>query len=247
MPKPKRPGIYLIVNPVEDKLYVGSSVNLGRRLYDHQRNLDRGKHSNWELQRAYNKGHPLLISGVIIPDDAIPTKVEQMLLDDLFKSGRLYNIPRDATAPTLGLKSSPETRLKVSLAGKGRKNTPETIEKMRVASIGRNLGMIHSAETRAKKSLQSKGKVHTEESKRNFRLAAIGRKPSVECLQKAAEAKTNSGLPLNICGNIYRSAGEASKITGVQKDTVYYRVNSRSVKFADWQYVEQNKTKVERP
>ena len=48
-------GIYLIKNIVNNKIYVGSSVNLNDRNYKHFWMLRKGIHDNNHLQNSYNK------------------------------------------------------------------------------------------------------------------------------------------------------------------------------------------------
>ena len=48
-------GIYEIVNNISDKKYIGSSLNIEKRLYRHKNDLKNGKHVNIHLQREYNK------------------------------------------------------------------------------------------------------------------------------------------------------------------------------------------------
>jgi group I intron endonuclease len=48
-------GIYKITNIVTNKLYVGSSIDIKRRKYEHIRLLKNNKHNNIHLQNAYNK------------------------------------------------------------------------------------------------------------------------------------------------------------------------------------------------
>jgi len=48
-------GIYAIKNLVNGKTYVGQTVDLNRRLYDHKRCLKKDMHHNIYLQREYNK------------------------------------------------------------------------------------------------------------------------------------------------------------------------------------------------
>jgi hypothetical protein len=48
-------GIYLIKNIVNNKIYVGSSVNLNNRNYKHFWMLRKGIHDNNHLQNSYNK------------------------------------------------------------------------------------------------------------------------------------------------------------------------------------------------
>ncbi len=52
---PKVPGIYQIRNIIDNKIYVGSAINIYSRNYNHFRDLKRQKHHNAYLQRAYNK------------------------------------------------------------------------------------------------------------------------------------------------------------------------------------------------
>lgn len=48
-------GIYLIKNLVNEKIYVGSSVNLFNRYKEHFRLLKKGTHHNYYLQQSWNK------------------------------------------------------------------------------------------------------------------------------------------------------------------------------------------------
>lgn len=52
---PKKSGIYQIRNLVNGKIYVGSSINLRKRMKDHFRDLRNNRHANQHLQKAYNK------------------------------------------------------------------------------------------------------------------------------------------------------------------------------------------------
>lgn len=46
-------GIYQIYNPINNKRYIGSSINVERRLKEHLRNLEKNRHCNDHLQSAY--------------------------------------------------------------------------------------------------------------------------------------------------------------------------------------------------
>lgn len=48
-------GIYKITNLINNKIYIGSSKNLTRRLKNHFSSLKRNKHGNSHLQFSYNK------------------------------------------------------------------------------------------------------------------------------------------------------------------------------------------------
>ena len=49
------PGIYKIVNILNNKLYLGSTINLKKRWHNHYRGLKAGKGINKILQNAWNK------------------------------------------------------------------------------------------------------------------------------------------------------------------------------------------------
>lgn len=49
------PGIYIIRNLINNKVYVGQTKNVYKRLVHHKHELNNNKHSNSHLQRAINK------------------------------------------------------------------------------------------------------------------------------------------------------------------------------------------------
>lgn len=51
----KKPGIYCIENTINKKCYIGSSLNVSQRLYDHRKTLRKNIHYNGRLQNAWNK------------------------------------------------------------------------------------------------------------------------------------------------------------------------------------------------
>src|SRR5258708_6992319 len=55
LPISKKPGVYAIVNTVNGKAYVGSSLCMRGRLLAHRSCLRRGVHENEYLKRAWNK------------------------------------------------------------------------------------------------------------------------------------------------------------------------------------------------
>ena len=48
-------GIYMIINLINGKKYIGSSINIRHRLWGHRATLRHNKHYNNLLQRAWNK------------------------------------------------------------------------------------------------------------------------------------------------------------------------------------------------
>lgn len=48
-------GVYMIVNAINGKRYIGSSNNIKRRLKEHRQHLKSGTHDNQHLQSSYNQ------------------------------------------------------------------------------------------------------------------------------------------------------------------------------------------------
>lgn len=48
-------GIYKILNKINNKFYIGSSINIRKRFKEHERCLKLGIHSNKHLQSAWDK------------------------------------------------------------------------------------------------------------------------------------------------------------------------------------------------
>ena len=48
-------GVYKITNQANDKMYVGSAIDLMNRWYKHKSQLNKNKHHSIKLQRAWNK------------------------------------------------------------------------------------------------------------------------------------------------------------------------------------------------
>ena len=77
--------IYKITNIVNNKIYIGSSVNYRKRWHDHVYQLNKNIHSNKHLQNAWNKYGEINFKFDIIEncDDDKKYKREQYYLDNL--------------------------------------------------------------------------------------------------------------------------------------------------------------------
>lgn len=125
-------GIYVIQNIVNNKIYIGSSVNMHKRRISHYNCLRRGVHNNVKLQNAFNKyGESNFTFSVIecIKDKSNLIEREQVWLD-FFKPE--YNICPSANK----LIVSEETKLRLSLSHIGNKHTEESKKKIGAASKG---------------------------------------------------------------------------------------------------------------
>lgn len=138
-------GIYQIRNIQNGCVYVGSSLDIDKRLMEHRRLLRHGKHGNVKLQRAWDKygWHSFEFLTVEEVEDAnflLPREQFWIWRTCAWLYG--YNIC-ETPQNTAGMKFTAESKAKMSAAKKGKPSnrlgmtcSPEHIEKMRLARIG---------------------------------------------------------------------------------------------------------------
>lgn len=95
-------GIYKIINKVNGKYYVGSSVDIPSRRNQHLRMLDKNRHTNVHLQNAWNKYGKELFHFVVVElllESELLTR-EQFYLDECKSNpDSNYNLTYSSTAP----------------------------------------------------------------------------------------------------------------------------------------------------
>ena len=156
-------GIYTITNIVNSRIYVGSAVNIDKRLKEHRWALRKKCHCNIYLQRAWDKSGEVnfVFEEYLSCDIKDLIFFEQITIDKMVKTyGRknVYNMCLTAGS-TLGRMHSEESKIKIGLSSKGRWT-----------------GKHHTDETRKKMSIASKGKKMTPEGKMKISIANKGRK-----------------------------------------------------------------------
>jgi hypothetical protein len=117
-------GIYKITTLHNNKIYIGSSIFLRNRKYNHFSRLKANKHANQHLQRVYNKyGRQNIKFEYLfncINEDLM--ELEQLVMDELKPH---YNMQKIAGGSALGLKRTKETCEKISNALNGKKLSEE--------------------------------------------------------------------------------------------------------------------------
>ena len=185
-------GIYQIRNVVNEKVYVGSSVNLINRRAEHFRQLRKNMHHNIKLQYSYNKhGESSFVFEVVEfvdkPEDLIPR--EQHWIDKLEAVNKGYNICPTA-GNTLGFYPSEESRRKMSEARKGQKLSPEQVEKLRIMNSGKGnpmYGRHHTEKTKRQMSLIRKGINTYGENPRAIPIICLTDGKKFDCIQRCIE------------------------------------------------------------
>jgi group I intron endonuclease len=151
-------GIYQILNTLNNKRYIGSTVCFENRFADHQRSLEKNEHGNRYLQNAWNKyGKEAFEFNVLLYCD-----VENLLFYEqrAIDTWGNYNICKYASS-TLGTKRTPEVRKKMSEGQKGKTIPYEQRQKISAALKGLtpwNRGIPRTQEERRKMSRALKGK-----------------------------------------------------------------------------------------
>jgi len=168
-------GIYKISNKINNKNYIGSTVNLYRRKNEHLTKLRKNTHYNAYLQNSFNKYEEENFEFTILDlvyDLTLLVEKEQYWMDfyesNVKEMG--YNI-RIKAESNVFLTMSEGSKNKCSIANKNREVSEETRQKLSIANTGKK--HIKSEATREKLSIANKGKVFSKESKDKMSIARI--------------------------------------------------------------------------
>ena len=196
-----KPGIYKITCIPTQKVYIGQSINVKKRIAAHRSDLKANRHVNDYLQNVVNKYgiENFKFQAIEFPEDTSPenlTTREQYWIDffDSMNPERGFNL-REAG---IGTNPTEETRKKMSEAAKRKPPiSEETKQKLR-GRVPHNKGKSPSEETKQKlreARARQTPHVHTEEERQKMREAAkgnkkgLGKKHTEETKRKISEAK----------------------------------------------------------
>lgn len=157
-------GVYEILNMVNGKKYVGSSIDIEKRWREHRHHLNKGAHANSHLQRAWDKYESKAFTFRVIEQvDGVQSLVqrEQWWLDKARASRtQTYNVGDSVDCPTRGIQFNAERKAEMSIRSKQLWEDPEYRTKTTAAHIGR----VVSEETRRKMSEAQKGRKPTAQA-----------------------------------------------------------------------------------
>jgi len=213
----KNIGVYKIINKIDGKIYIGSSLDLKRRFKEHKSHLKRDKHCNRYLQRAWNKYGEDNFEFIILNSfesieckDLLILEQEQIDLFKSYDSSLGYNLSKTADRNSgwhmtesakqkireknsgvlnyfFGKHHTNEVKQLISKVHKGKIISQEHRDSISRVNKGCKRGIV-SIETRQKISLANKGKVRDEETKLKLSLSSIGKNHSEETKEKIRTA-----------------------------------------------------------
>lgn len=230
-------GIYLIKNKINNKLYIGKSMNLLKRKREHLNKLRNNKHENSKLQNAFNKyGEENFLFEILIKDESLSENelydLERIYTYLFDTKDRGYNLCYGGKGGSTGWKASELQRLIRSFNSTGANNpfynkkvTPENRKKM-TEGLRK---VVKTQQYRNKMSEVMKGRKFTEEHSRNKSKAQTGGKNPIarKCI---------------VDGVVYECVKDVAKYYGIPQNTASYRLKSKT--FENWQYIDEGFNRV---
>ncbi len=193
-------GVYEIRNKVNGKTYIGSAVDMAKRLYEHFRRLRRNEHENPRLQNAFNKyGEAAFVWSPVeeVADVSLLVPKEQAIID---ARRPFYNICRTAGS-RLGTRHTEATKAKIRTAKTGVRPTDGTRRKMSAAQMGRRHPEEVCAKISAARVGQGNGmfgKLHSADALAKIKAASVSRRNTPETLAALAKGHGwNRGIPFS--------------------------------------------------
>lgn len=189
-------GVYKILNKVNGKFYIGSSIDIEKRFKSHRTQLNRGIHNNTYLQNAWDKygenNFDFLILEIVDDIDILRDRETHYLQTTKCTDHNVgYNLLNNANVG-LGVSASKEVREKISKAcsgtkngNYGRKHTSQELERMYINRWGKDYkkkprkpyqrkSIDEIKLSRKRQSEKMRGRVVTEETRQKIARSRLG-------------------------------------------------------------------------
>ncbi|QDB71124.1 I-TevI-like homing endonuclease [Serratia phage Moabite] len=258
-------GVYILSFSNKPISYIGSSVNVYKRLKEHLNDLASNRHCNGKLQTFYNlhKDDPVVrIKAQVIrtTETLTPFWLENEALNYVKRKQAVFNIGDTAELPKLGVKASDETRRKQSLAKMGKVASDETKRKMSEVRKGRPNSEEHirNTATAISKAIMGDGIKYPSASEcariLGINQSSVTRRlvnknypgwymigsehdPDVKSGKKVETVSINSDKTgYRVDGKIYFTSTEVGEVYNVSSSTVIRR--AQDDRFPNWEKIE---------
>lgn len=243
--------LYIILNTISNKFYLGSTENLKVRKAKHFRDLKNGKHHSVILQRAWNKYGESAFEFIIIETTTDYKEREDYLLKNIIDLKDSYNVARGYGGGDL-ISNHPNRDVLISNAidvlrrakrperkyGEDNPNWRGGISKSKCNICGKEIrGHNNFCSSCYFKQRDINGE------KNPF----FGKKHTKETIEKLKNRELNyypsHSKKINIKGEVYSSFKEAERKIGVKAATIAYRCKSNNILFKDYNIVGEEKNK----
>jgi group I intron endonuclease len=229
-------GIYKITNLINEKVYIGQSINIEKRFisYKNLRNCKRQKKIYASLNFYGIENHTFeIIKECCIKELNYYERHYQEYYNVLGDLG--LNLKYTKTNDKSGSLSD-ETRKKISEFQKGRKHSEETKEKMSQSQKGK----IFSEDTRKKLSESATGRKLTEETRKKLSEKRKLRITKNETRKKISKNNANSKKVINNkTGETYNSVSEMCKILNLSYRTMRYKLSGYIKNKTDFMFYDE--------
>lgn len=204
MSKKKVCGIYCIENKVNNKKYIGQTINIKMRWRYHYNILKRGKHDNVHLQKSWDKHGEENFEFIVLEECHVDLLLERenywMEFHKTLDSEYGYN------KKSSDGKLNEEIKTKISESKKGSKASEESKTKM-----SNSHRKFNSEETRKKISNSQKGRVQSKETREKISKKAVGRKHTEESKEKMSKSRTGGKRSEETKAKMSKSAKGATR------------------------------------
>lgn len=195
-------GIYCIENLIDHKKYIGQSKDILTRLRTHKSSLEKNKHPNTHLQRAWNKqfGQYFIFYVVCLSSVSDLNGLEIGYIHECKSNDSRfgYNKSDGGLNSVKGMRHSEESKLKMSISAK-----------LRVKAFGSPMsGKHHTEKTKAHWSSIRKGRKLSDETKQKISTSNKGKRHLISVDQRNKASKA-------LQGSVPKSK-KSSKFTGVR-------------------------------
>lgn len=268
-----KPCVYVLRSDMADVFYIGSTVQLDKRVKQHLRALKTGVHHNCILQAAWNAYEDVgLYETLDVGSEAEARSMEQKLINKFIADGKCTNIGMGVSGGD-NLTNNPNraaivSRMTDSIRATMALLTPEErIEKFGLpGSLNGMYGKTHTDEVREKLSRNTKGNSHakgivrTPEQRQaisEHTKNRVGDKNSFYGKNHSEETKallaaqregkiTGTGFVIEVEGVEYPSYYVASKTLGISLSTIRWRCMSENLKFSGYKILSTGPTAIEK-
>ena len=221
-------GIYSILNKKNGKIYVGQSINIRQRFYDHKKHLRKDIHNNKHLQSAWNKyGEDSFEFNVLEPCEPSMLNSNEVWWIEYFDStnrekGYNHTIGGDF-CPT----KCPEIAKKISNSLKGRTFSDEHRKNLSKAHKGKKLSDEHRANM-SKAQKNRKHRPHKLSSK--IKMSEARNTRGFYNVSKQKEPTCKQGF---IWRYLYQENGKTKKLASVNLDKLKEKVLAKGLEWRE--------------